>query len=98
MGGEYAGGAASLRFFGRRVGVVVVNGFVNLLSDTDTAGDVLDEKDLVEEGIDDLDSFFRPNLFKLKGMVILEELLICEQNVGAGEIVMMNRLICEINK
>lgn len=78
--------------------MVVVNGFVILLFDTGAAGGILDEKDLVEDGIDDLDSFFSPNFFKLKGMTNFEELLICEQNVGAGEIVMMNSLICEVNK
>jgi hypothetical protein len=86
VGGEYAGGAESLRCLGRRVGVVVANGFVILLLDTGAAGEIPDERDLANDGIDDLDSFLDTNLFKLKGILSFEEVLICEQNVGAGEI------------
>jgi hypothetical protein len=86
VGGEYAGGAESLRCLGRRVGVVLANGFVILLFDTGAAGEILDERDLANDGTDDLDSFLDTNLFKLKGILSFEEVLICEQNVGAGEI------------
>jgi hypothetical protein len=39
---------------------------------------------------DDLESLFELNFFKLKGMVSFEDVLICEQNVGAGEIAILN--------
>jgi hypothetical protein len=98
VGGEYAGGAGSLRCFGRRVGVVVANGFVMLFDAAGAVGDTLDEGDLVDgendggnDGVnDDLESFLEPNFFKLKGMLSLEDVLVCEQNVGAGEITILN--------
>jgi hypothetical protein len=101
VGGEYAGGAGSLRCLGRRVGVVVANGFVILFDAAGAVGDTLDEGDLVDgendggndggnDGVnDDLESFLEPNFFKLKGMLSLEDVLVCEQNVGAGEITIL---------
>lgn len=55
-----------------------------MLHVTGADGDVLDESDL-DAKVDDLDSFLEPNFLKLKGMVSLEDVLVCEQNVGAGE-------------
>lgn len=92
MGGEYAGGAESLRCFGRRVGVVVAKGLVILLMAAGAGEDTLEEKDLAaadDDNIDDLDSFLEPNFFKLKGILYFEEVLVCEQNVGAGEMVIL---------
>ena len=88
--GEYAGGAiSSLRILGRRVGVVVGNGLViRLFATTGDAGDILEERDLDDDDDDndDLGSFFEVNRLKLKGMLLsLEDVLICEQKVGAGE-------------
>jgi hypothetical protein len=82
-GGEYAGGAASLRCLGRRVGVVIANGFVMLPFDAGGAGDALDERALDE--MDDLESLLETNFLKLKGILRKEDVLVCEQNVGVGE-------------
>lgn len=83
MGGEYAGGAASLNRCGRRVGVVVANGFVILLLVTRATGDILVGGDV--DDMDDLDSFFEVNRLKLKGMLGNLEGVLIEQKVGAGE-------------
>jgi hypothetical protein len=91
-GGEYAGGAGSLSFFGRRVGVVVANGLVDiLLWETETVGVTLDEGDLAARDVVvvDLDPFLEPNFFKLNGMLSLEDVLICEQKVGVGEMAIL---------
>jgi hypothetical protein len=69
------------------VGVVVVKGFVILLFVSGAGEDILDEKDLGVNKIDDLDSFWEVNLFKfkLKGLLSFGDVLACEQKVGAGE-------------
>jgi len=82
-GGEYAGGAASLTGFGLRVGVVVAKGFVMLPPAAGSAGAALDGKDLDET--DDLESFLETSFLKLKGILCREDVLVCEQNVGAVE-------------
>lgn len=64
------------------MGVVVANGFVILLFVTGADGDNLDARDLFEDDVDALDSFFEPKFFKLKGMLNFEDVLVCEQNVG----------------
>jgi hypothetical protein len=83
MGGEYAGGAASLTGFGRRVGVVVVNGFVMLLFAAGNAEAALDERDL--DDTDDLESRLETSFRKLKGILCTEDVLDCEQKVGVVE-------------
>lgn len=96
VAGEYAGGAtSSLKNLGRRVGVVVGNGFVVLLFATaGDDGDILEERDR-DDGNDDLGSFFEVNRLRLKGMLLsLEDVLICEQKVGAGERVAIVSKLC----
>lgn len=85
IGGEYAGGAASLRSLGRRVGVVVGKELIVLPSVAGPVEVFLDERCLPHEDIDGLESFLEPSLLKPKGMLSLEDVLVCEQNVGACE-------------
>ena len=94
MGGEYAGGAASSRSFGRLVGVVTGKGFVILLfATTGAAAGILEERDRDDDN-DDLGSFFEVNRLRLKGMLLnLEDALMCEQKVGAGERV---AILCDV--
>lgn len=74
------------------MGVVVAKGLVDiLLWETETVGGALDEGDLADRDgvVVDLDSFLEPNFFKLNGMLSLEDVLICEQKVGAGEMAIL---------
>ncbi len=68
--------------------MVVAKGFVILLLVAGTDGDMLDESALVDD-MNDLDSFLDPNFFKLKGILYFEDVLVCELNVGAGEIAIL---------
>ena len=59
-----------------------------LLFGIEADGDIVAERDL-DGDIDDLDCFRETNLFKLNGILALEDVLVCMQNVGEVKVAIM---------